>query len=100
MASPKRARQLTIRSWTSGGMPISPTSSKTSRVTVSRPTRVEPARLPSMTWSERSRVKTSASKRGEVVTSASRSSTLSSAPGSVRALARLRISSRKRKRSS
>ena len=37
MARPKRARQATRRSWTSGGMRTSATSSKTSGATVSRP---------------------------------------------------------------
>ena len=86
MARPKRARQAMSRSWTSGWMRTSATSSKTSGETVSRPTRVVPARAPSITWRLRSRVNTSESKRGLVMTSVRRSSTLSRLPGSASAL--------------
>jgi hypothetical protein len=87
MAKPKRARQARNRSSVSGAMRTSATWSKTSGETVSRPTSVVPGRAPSITWSERSSVKTSESKRGLVMTSVSRSSTLSRAPLSPRASA-------------
>ena len=71
ITSPNRARHEVSRSWTScSGRPMSPSSSKTPRLTVNSPTSVEPARAPSITCSERSSVKTSASKRGLVETSA------------------------------
>src|SRR6187402_467776 len=100
IARPNRARQATSRSWISGWMWTSATWSKTSGETVRRPTSVVPARAPSITWSERSSVKTSESKRGDVMTSVSRSSTLSSMPPSARADAMCRISSLKRNCSS
>jgi len=53
-----------------------------------------------MTWRLRSRVKTSESKRGLVMTSVRRSSTLSRVPGSATALARWTISSLNRNFSS
>ena len=59
-----------------------------------------PARAPSITWSDRSSVNTSESKRGLVMTSVSRSSTLSRIPGSATAFARWRISSLNRNFSS
>ena len=64
IARPNRARQATRRSWTSGWMRTSATSSNTSGATVSRPTSVVPARAPSITCRLRSRVNTSESKRG------------------------------------
>src|SRR6266566_1967128 len=100
IASPNRARQATSRSWTSDGIRTSATSSKTSGATVRSPTSVVPARGPSITWRLRSRVKTSESKRGLVMTSVRRSSTLSRTPGSATALARWRISSLNRNFSS
>ena len=86
MARPKRARHAVSRSWTSDGMRTSATWSNTSGLTVSSPTSVVPARAPSITWSERSSVNTSESNRGLVMTSVSRSSTLSSMPGSATAV--------------
>ncbi len=44
MARPNRARHATRRSWTSGGIRTSATSSNTSGATVSSPTSVVPAR--------------------------------------------------------
>ncbi len=100
IARPKRARQATRRSCTSGAIRTSATSSKTSGATVRSPTRVEPARAPSITCRDRSRVKTSESKRGLVMTSVRRSSTLSRTAESAIAPARWRISSLNRNFSS
>src|SRR5664280_2110214 len=100
IARPKRARQATSRSWTSGEIRTSATSSNTSGVTVRRPTSVLPARAPSITWSDRSSVKTSESKRGLVMTSVRRSSTLSSTAVSAIAVPRWPISSLNRNFSS
>src|SRR5450756_2032971 len=100
IARPKRARHATSRSCTSGEIRTSATSSKTSGVTVNRPTSVLPARAPSITWSDRSSVKTSESNRGLVMTSVRRSSTLSRTAVSVIAVPRWPISSLNRNFSS
>src|SRR5450756_91079 len=100
IARPKRARHATSRSCTSGEIRTSATSSKTSGVTVNRPTSVLPARAPSITWSDRSSVKTSESNRGLVMTSVRRSSTLSRTAVSAIAVPRWPISSLNRNFSS